>query len=168
MIVREPEQKLAQAPAGVHAAVCVDEIDMGLVPNRFDPEAPPVPTVRLLWQIGEDDLKTGLPFLVKKDYRASLHEKAALRADLEAWRGRAFTFDELVGFDLENIIGVPCLLNLVEKTGSKGGKFTNIKSIMPLPKHMTKLEPRGYTRKKDRINEAPAAPAHDEDDVPFN
>ncbi len=173
MIVKEPEGKLSQVPPGVHAAVCVDEVDMGKQPNRFDPESAPVPTVRLWWQIAEDDPKTGKPYLVRQDYRASLHEKSRLRKDLEAWRGRPFTFDELVGFDLENVVGVGCMLNMVEKAGKNGGKFSNIAGIMPLIKHVTKPEARDYVRVKDR--HTVAMPAHHEDqgpdyiddDVPF-
>lgn len=149
MVVREPESQFLPAPAGVHAAVCVDEVDMGMVPNRFDPESGPVHTVRLVWQIGED-MKDGKPFLIKKDYRASLHEKAALRGDLECWRGKPFTFDELVGFDLEQIIGAPCMLNIIHKSGRKGGVFANIAAIMPIAKGMVKLAPRDYVRMKDR------------------
>lgn len=174
MLVREPETNFVVVPPGVHAAVCVDEIDMGLQPNRFDPEKPPSPTVRLIWQIGEDDPKTGKPMVVKKDYRASLHEKAALRKDLEAWRGRPFTFDELVGFDLEKIVGACCMLNMVEKVGSRGGKFSNIAGIMPLIKHIAKLEPKEYVRVKDRPTSfsttedmPPHAEGIDDDDVPF-
>ncbi len=161
-IVKEPEGKLAQVPAGVHAAVCVDVVDMGKQSNRFDPESAPVPTVRLWWQVGEDDPKTGKPYLVRQDYRASLHEKARLRKDLEAWRGRPFTFDELVGFDLEQVIGAGCMLNMVEKAGKQGGKFSNIAGIMPLIKHMEKLEPRDYVRVKDRHTEAMPAASHDD------
>ncbi len=150
MIVREPESQFVPAPAGVHAAVCVDEVDLGELPNRFQPDADPVRTVRLVWQIAEAMPKDGKPYLIKKDYRASLHEKAALRKDLESWRGRPFTFDELVGFDLENIIGAPCMMNIVHKQGSKGGTFANIAAIMPLPKGMVKLDPRDYIRVKDR------------------
>ena len=40
----------------------------------------------------------GKPFLVRRRYTASLHEKSALRKDLESWRGRAFTNVELDGF----------------------------------------------------------------------
>lgn len=149
MIVREPESQFIPAPAGVHVAVCVDEIDLGLVPNRFEPESDPVPTVRLVWQIGED-MKDGKPYLIKKDYRASLHEKAGLRKDLEGWRGQQFTSIELAGFNLETIIGVPCMLNIVHKTGSKGGTFANIAAIMPLAKGMVKLAARDYIRMKDR------------------
>jgi hypothetical protein len=168
MIVREPEQQFIPAPAGVHAAVCVDEIDMGLVANRFDPQADAIYTVRLVWQIGED-MKDGKPYLIKKDYRASLHEKAALRKDLESWRGRPFTFNELVGFDLEQIIGAHCMMNIVHKTGSKGGTFANIAAIMPLPKGMVKLDPRDYTRVKDRPAAEPglvSQPRHHRDNAP--
>ena len=149
MIVREPESQYTPAPAGVHAAVCVDVIDMGLIPNHFDPSKPDTPTVRLVWQIGEDDEK-GKPFIVRKDYRASLHEKAALRQDLKSWRGRDFTPAELAGFDLDTIVSVPCLLNVVHNVSQKGGVFANIASIMPLAKGMAKLEPRDYVRMKDR------------------
>lgn len=173
--VKEPEGKLSQVPAGVHAAVCVDVVDMGKQPNRFDPEAAPAPTVRLWWQIGEDDPKTQKPYLVRQDYRASLHEKARLRKDLEAWRGRPFTFTELSGFDLESVIGAGCMLNMVSKVGKNGGTFSNIAGIMPLIKHVAKLEPKDYVRVKDR--KTAAMPEHHEEmppnsdfddaDVPF-
>ncbi len=175
MIVREPEQQFIQAPAGVHGAVCVDEVDMGLLPNRFDPESGPVQTVRIFWQIDEV-MTDGRPYLIKKDYRASLHEKAGLRKDLEAWRGRPFTFDELAGFDLEAVVGAPCMINIVKKLSRKGKEFSNIASITPLPKGMNRIEPRGYVRVKDRPQPTAARnsePEHqpfadvNDDDVPF-
>jgi hypothetical protein len=154
MVVKEPESNFIPAPAGAHSAVCVDEIDLGYLPNHFDPESDDVLTVRLVWQIAED-MKDGKPFLIKKDYRASLHERAGLRKDLESWRGQPFTSAELVGFDLENIVGAPCMLSVIHKTGSKGGTFANVASIMPLPKGMAKLTPRDYVRMKDRPQDAP-------------
>lgn len=174
MIVREPESQFVQAPPGVHSAVCVDEIDMGLVANRFDPESDPVPTVRLVWQIAED-MPDGKPFLIKKDYRASLHEKAGLRKDLEGWRGRPFKFEELCGFDLENVVGVPCMLNITEKVSKKGKHFSNIAAIMPLAKNMEAIQPRAYVRMQDRTPEPVRSvqPEHqpfgniDDDDIPF-
>jgi len=163
IIVKEPESQFLPAPAGVHAAVCCDAVDLGMVPNRFDPDSGPVHTVRLVWQIGED-MKDGKPFLIKKDYRSSLHEKAALRGDLEGWRGAPFTWQELAGFDLENIIGKPCMINIVHKTGRKGGVFANVAAIMPLAKGMVKLTVRDYVRVCDRPpKETPAltsAPRH--------
>lgn len=175
MIVKEPESQFVQAPPGVYGAVCVDEIDMGLVANKFDPEQPPAPTVRLVWQLSEQ-MEDGKPFFIKRDYRASLHEKAALRKELESWRGRPFTFDELAGFDLETVVGAPGLINVVQKLSKKGKMFSNISSIMPLPKGMAKLAARDYVRVKDRPKPVSAPMpgpemqpfGHiDDDDVPF-
>lgn len=178
MVVKEPESNFIPAPAGVHAAVCVDEIDLGYVANRFYPDADDVLTVRLVWQIAEE-MSDGKPFLIKKEYRASLHEKAGLRKDLESWRGRPFTEAEKVGFDLENVVGMPCMLNIIHKTGSKGGTFANIAAVMPLPRDMLKLTPRDYVRVNDRPKDEqiskprklqdqhPASMEIDDDDVPF-
>ena len=122
--------------------------------------------------IGPNDfLLDGKPFLIKRDYRASLHEKAGLRKDLEAWRGRPFTPTELLGFDLENVVGVPCTLNVIQKAGSKGGIFSNIAGIMPLAKGMLQMKPRDYIRVKDRpIKETVVKqePDHDQPPISFD
>ncbi len=153
MIVKAPEERFATAPAGTFVAICVDEIDQGMVANRFDADKPRH-MVRLVWQIDEkqDD---GTPYHITKDYTASLHEKAKLRKDLEAWRGKEFTFDELVGFDLENLIGKSCMLSIVHNTGSKGGTFSNVGGVMKLPKGMEPLTSNGYIRVKDRVKVSP-------------
>jgi hypothetical protein len=182
MIVKEPESQFIPAPAGVHAGVCVDEIDLGMVVREFGGAKSEKRMVRLVWQIAED-MKDGKPYLVKKDYTASLHEKAGLRKDLEGWRGRPFSFDELAGFDLEKVVGAPCMMNIVHATGRKGGTFANIAAIMPLAKGFVKLEPRDYVRQKDRpkvepgtngtakqhVDEPPPVDFNgiDDDDVPF-
>ncbi len=134
-------------PAGPHAAVCVDVIDLGKLPNTFKDGAL-VHKVRVVWQVAErkDD---GKPYLVSKQYTASLHEKASLRKDLDAWRGRKFTKEELAGFDLEQVIGAPCLLN-VEHTERAGSTYANVTSLMRLPKGMPVVTPSDYIRKKDR------------------
>ncbi len=55
---------------------------------------------------------------------------------LSAWRGRAFTEQELAGFDLAKVVGAPCLLNVIHEM--KDGKVREkIASISPLPKGMT-------------------------------
>ena len=60
-------------------------------------------------------LADGKPFLISRRYSLSLHEKSSLRRDLESWRGRAFTQEELRGFDLEVLIGVGCLVSVVHE-----------------------------------------------------
>tara|TARA_R110002020_G_scaffold49241_1_gene140287 strand:- start:1526 stop:1996 length:471 start_codon:yes stop_codon:yes gene_type:complete len=53
-----------------------------------------------------------------KQYTLSLNEKAALYKDLCAWRKKQFTDEELKGFDLTNVLGVTCDIDIGEtKTG---------------------------------------------------
>ena len=149
MIVKEPEGQLPLAPEGTFAAVCVDEVDLGEVTTSFNGNPNTRRMVRLVWQLTELD-KQNQPYFVRKDYTASLHEKAGLRKTLEQWRGKAFTVDELRGFDLENVVGVGCLVSVVHNTGSKGGLFANVAGVMRLPKGMTAPLADGYLRSKDR------------------
>ncbi len=154
MIVRAPEEKFATAPEGTFPAVCVDVIDLGIVPNRYDPEQPARDMVRFIWQLDEHD-ESGKPYYVRNDYTASLHEKAKLRKHLEAWRGRAFTQQELLGFDTEQVIGTGCLISIVHNSGSRGGVFANVGAVMKLARGMSAPRTNGYIRVKDRPVETP-------------
>lgn len=157
MIVKQPDEKFPAAPEGSFAAVCVDEIDLGKVKSNFNGEERERNMVRLLWQIDEE-MDDGKPYFIKQDYTASLDEKAKLRKHLQSWRGRAFTPQELLGFDLETVVGAGCLLSIVRVTGRKGGTFANVEGVMKLPKGMEAPRPRDYIRMKDR-KVMPALPA---------
>jgi len=159
-------------PAGPHSSVCVDVVDLGMVTSTFEGKPKTSHKCRIVWQVAERK-EDGTLFQVSKQYTASLHEKASLRKDLEAWRGKPFTKDEAAGFDVEHLIGVPCLLNVqhVERNGSTYG---NVTSLMRLPKGMPEIKATGYVRKKDRTDEhdAPVPPdgtygEADSDDIPF-
>lgn len=162
MIVKAPEPKFPPAPEGTYPGVCVDVIDLGKVENKmFGGERL---MVRIVWQIDEtmdDDtadkfkMPHGSRYIVKQDYTASLDEKAKLRKHLQSWRGRTFTQLELLGFDMESVVGIPCLLAIVHNSGSKGGTFANVESVMRPPKGMEVLKPEGYMRVKDRKPEEP-------------
>lgn len=164
------------APAGVHQAVCVDVVDLGILEVTYKGETKRQHKVNLAWQINEDR-DDGKPFLVFKRYTLSLHEKAGLRKDLESWRGKKFTRDEELGFDVETIIGTNCLLNITHN--QQGDKtYANVVSIMPLAKGMPTLSARDYVRKVDRTDETPSQVSGDlhdhgepppltDDDIPF-
>lgn len=157
MIIKAPGQKFPTAPEGTFSAVCVDEIDLGKVENKVFGGIRNM--VRLVWQIDEemdDDtaakfkMPRGSRHIIKQDYTASLDEKAKIRKHLQSWRGRAFTQQELLGFDMETVVGVPCLLSIVHNSGSKGGTFANVEAVMRLTKGATAIKPEGYIRVKDR------------------
>lgn len=68
-------------------------------------------------------------------YTASLSQKAQLRKDLTSWRGKEFTAEELKGFNLRNIVGVPCMIQIVHRKSADGTKtYANLASVTKLPK----------------------------------
>lgn len=159
------------APAGAHAAVCCDVRDLGLVTSTFGGKEKTQQKLLLSWLIAElrDD---GKHFIVAQRFTASLHEKASLRKFLEAWRGRAFTEEELAGFDVETLIGAPALLNVIQQT-KEGKTYANIASIMRLPKGMEAPKiPADFVRYQDReaakegATPQDAPPAHGDADAP--
>lgn len=93
----------------------------------------------IVWNIVGETVKVNdeeLPRVMSKEYTMSLGEKSTLRKDLEAWRGKPFSTEELQGFDLKNILNVPCQLQINQQ--EKNGKtYVNIAAIMAIPKGMT-------------------------------
>jgi hypothetical protein len=87
---------------------------------------------------GEDEsgrpliTKKGEPMTISKNYTLSLGEKAALRKDLQTWRGKEFTSDELRGFELKNILGHWAMLSVAKSTGGNGKEYTNIMTVNPV------------------------------------
>jgi hypothetical protein len=160
------------APTGAHSAVCVDVVDLGMLEVAFGGKKKTQHKIRIVWQIAEV-MADNRPFIVQKRYTLSLHEKAALRKDLESWRGREFTATELEGFDVETVIGVACLLNVIQQK-KDSSTYANVTSIMRLPKGMEPVKARDYVRVVDRQPEDAAREAEQQgdwtpmdDDVPF-
>lgn len=159
----------APAPEGVHHAVCADVIDLGMVQSAFPDEKTGQPKlqhkINVVWQIGEkrDD---GKRHQLYKRYTLSLHEKAHLRHDLESWRGKAFTFDELAGFDVERLVGANCLINVQHRKSKDGLKtYANVVAVMPLVKGMPKMGIHEYERWTPKATEPePDGPPPSDDD----
>ncbi len=162
-------------PVGPHAAVCCDVVDLGIWQDQY-PGQPPrnVRKIRLVFQTAEFR-EDGQRFTVGRMFTASLGEKANLRKFLESWRGRAFTPEELAGFDLVKLIGAPALVQ-VKHREKQGKTYADIDSVMQLPKGMVKLQVENYTRVKDREPQKPTTgdphdgfppPIDEDDDLPF-
>lgn len=167
------------APEGVHQAVCVDVIDLGMVQSTFADEKTGQPKVQhkvnVVWQIG-DKRDDGKRHQLYKRYTLSLHEKAALRHDLESWRGKAFSFDELAGFDVEKLIGANALVNVQHRqSADKTRTYANVVAIMPLAKGMPKMAAHDYQRQEPepkaqppQVDDEASVPDYEEGDpVPF-
>jgi hypothetical protein len=124
-------------PEGNHVAVCASIIDKGtqVVSYAGQPDKQQR-KVRISWEISGESREDGKPFYVSKNYTLSSNEKSNLRKDLESWRGVRFTQADFGpgGFQLKNVLGVGCMLNVVHSDGER--VFPNIASIAKMPKGM--------------------------------
>jgi len=131
-------------PEGFYHAICYSIHDLGTQFNeKFGKNSHKVlitwelPTERI--EIEKDGETKDLPRAISKRYTLSLHEKAILRKDLESWRGRSFTEKELDGFDLKNVLGANCAIQIIHN--KKDDKvYANISTIVPKIKEWEKKE----------------------------
>ena len=147
VIARRPSRTFTPAPEGLHAAVCVDVQNLGLVQGAWGPKH----KVRLVWQLEGFDEERGRRFEVARLYTLSLGERAALRKDLESWRGRKFTEVELEdGFDLEKLLGVNAQVQITHDLSDDGAMYANVTTVLPPVKGTPKLAAHEFVRLKDR------------------
>ena len=129
-------------PRGVYHAVCYAMIDLGTQYNEMYGNEQHKCWVS--WELPEERMEyegENRPRVISKFYTVSLHEKSNLRNDLESWRGKAFTVDELLGFDISKLLGANCQINVIHKTNKKGQTRAQVGSIMPLSRNMQKKQP---------------------------
>jgi hypothetical protein len=121
-------------PEGVHLARCVSIIDVGTqLNNKFQNYSR---QVVIQWEIPNEMIEINgekKPRLYSQDYTLSLHAKAKLRKHLEAWRGKSFTDEELDGFDMKNVLGKVCQLQIIHNK-KNDNVYANLGSIMACPK----------------------------------
>jgi hypothetical protein len=121
---------------GTYVGRCVRVIDIGTQHSEFSGKPMIKKQIIISWELPTEKIFDGefigQPYMVSKFYTASLHEKANLRKDLEAWRGRAFTDEELKGFELTKVLGAPCMLSVIHNDKGK----TKINGVIALPKGM--------------------------------
>jgi len=168
-------------PEGLFQAVCADAWEIWTEKRPEVWGGGLIDKTRIVWQLIKND-KEGKPLQVSKMYTASLHPKSNLRKDLEGWRGRKFTDEEAKEFELSNLIGANCQLQIIHNIGNDGITYANVQAIVPLGKGMTKMRVSSdFVRKKDRKRTderdeqhddgfgggAGAPPNDDDDDVPF-
>lgn len=123
-----------QPPSGNHISRCIRIVDLGTQKGEYKGKPKLTRKMFIVWELLGTAMEDGRPFVATKRYTASLGDKAYLRADLESWRGMPFTAQQLESFDMKNVLGKPCMLNLVP---SDDGKYMNVKAVTPLPNGIT-------------------------------
>ena len=137
-------QTIPKLEGGVYTATSSAIVDLGLqTSEKFQKTQR---KFMMIWNIKDEEVEVNgekLPRTITKEYSFSLNEKSTLRKDLQAWRGKMFTEEELQGFNLLNILNKACQLQIIleEKNGKQ---YNNIAGIMSLPKG-TVIEPLSNT-----------------------
>lgn len=177
IVAKDNEKKFEKLPlpeAGTVQAVCCAVWDLGIQKVTYMGEDKLQHKVIIAWEIAQlidapESEYNGKPYMLNKKYTLSIGEKANLRKDLESWRGKPFTSEELKsGVDLESLYGVNCLIG-VKHEEKNGVTYANVTALLPLAKGMTKIQP---VRAKDEqppkwVMEkiAEAVPQPDEDAI---
>jgi len=170
LIIKGGDGDFTPAPPGLYQAVCVDVVDLGVQEGPFGPKR----KLKIIWQLKTRNEKNER-FQVRASYTQSTHEKSRLRHDLESWRGRPFTREELRQLDAEKLIGANCQIQVAHRVSQQGRTYANAQAIVPLAKGMEKLKPEDYEREpwpdqEDIIEGAPAdepAVYPEDSDCPF-
>lgn len=132
---KKTASQVAPMDPGTYIAVCVGVVDIG--EQKSDLYNNYAQQVVFIWEIpsarievdGEDK-----PRWLSEFYRVSLNEKANLSKMLVSWRGKAFTEDEADGFDLSEMLGKACQLQVLLSARSDGAQCNRIAGVFGLPK----------------------------------
>ena len=139
-----------RVPPGAYIGRCYSLIDLGtqISAGKFGEKVQH--KIKIGWELfGEEEDGTPLtvvvdgkemPMTISKSYTVSLHEKASLRKDLAAWRGKDFTEDEAKGFNVAKLLGVYCMVN-VTHSESKGKIYSNVSGLTPIPGALRNAKP---------------------------
>lgn len=127
-------------PPGLHLARCYRIVDLGTQQSEYMGEIKYQRKIMLGWELhGKDDqgeelvTQNGDPLAIFKNYTLSWNEKANLRTDLQGWRNKPFTEEEMRRFDISTVLGAWCMLNVIERPGKNGKTYSNVGSIAPVP-----------------------------------
>jgi hypothetical protein len=157
-------------PAGVHMAICVQVIDLGLQPQTGKYPKPKhqvyikfeIPGVQVTWEKDGEE-KTG-PGTIGRTFGLSISEKSHLRPFLEGWRGKPFTAEEEAGFEITSILGKLCQLSIIHEQGEKTGKtYAKIQgafALIDLQKADLKMHPEKAKPSQELIAYSPES--HDQ------
>src|SRR5262245_41977388 len=113
-------------PEGIHPAVCVDVIDLGLVETEFQGQRRMVNKLRLFFET-EQKNEESKNCIISKTFTASLHPKAKLADFLGKWRGRPVVPGESI--DLAKLIGANCTLVISHQQNMVGRTYASIDAV---------------------------------------
>lgn len=140
LIAKNEGKEFERVGPGTYTGTCIWVIDLGTQKTTYKGEDKLLHKVLIGFELTNEKMENGQPFMALERYTVSLNEKANLRKMLEAWRGKAFTEEELQGFDIQKVLGQPALIGIVHNT-SGDKTYVNISTVAKLMKGQTAPEP---------------------------
>tara|TARA_R100000458_G_C8183629_1_gene179795 strand:- start:175 stop:744 length:570 start_codon:yes stop_codon:yes gene_type:complete len=120
--------KYPTIPLGVQKARCISVLDLGTQENNWQGEISWKRKVWFEWEVPEHTDSNNEPLTTGKFYNVSFYEKSNLSKDLTSWRGKPFSAQEKKQFNMGDMLGQTCQIQIMEKDSGK----QQIVSIMPL------------------------------------
>lgn len=138
LTISEKDTIYAPISEGLHEAICIGLYDLGVVyDDKFKKSSE---KVIIQWELIDETYELDgkeLRRTTSKTFTKSFNEKSNLRKTLKSWRGRDFTAAELDLFDLRNILGTPCQLQISHSvSGDK--TYANIDSVVSFGRNKEK------------------------------
>ncbi len=144
------DSNFKRVPAGAYIGRCYSLIDLGTQKTDGQFGVKMNHKIKISWELfGDDDQGNPLtvdvdgvemPMTISKNYTVSLHEKANLRKELAAWRGRDFTEEEAKAFDVSKLVGAYCMVN-VTTSETNGKTYSNVAGLTPIPSALKNNKP---------------------------
>ena len=128
------------APAGTHIARCFRMIHVGERDYQYQGEPKKRNSLWVYFELPNElavfnPEKGEEPYSVNIEYNHVPYETAKIIKHINSWRGKALTPQEIDDFDVQSLLGQPCMLTIVHNTSATNGKtYANITSISGLPK----------------------------------
>jgi hypothetical protein len=142
-MIQAPKQEsnYEPAPAGNHIARVYRVIHIGTAPEPYMGVMQDMNKILIGFELcdvkKEFTKEKGMePMTISREFTLSMGKKSNLRKFIEGMYGVALQDEEAYSFDMTNMLGEACLLNVVHKTSSKGTVYALIQSAAPIPKGM--------------------------------
>lgn len=120
------------APVGAHLGILTKIVDLGTQISEYPPgSGEEIKRTQQIWtwELPNELMEDGQPFIVSKFYTKSLGEKATLTKDLTSWLGKT----PKVPFDDETLLGKSCQVIV---TGRENSDKIKVSGLAPVPKGM--------------------------------
>ena len=140
---------------GTYMGVCIGVVDIGEQTSTFGTKTDTKDRILFVIEFPSETIEIDgerKPRQLSKEVTKTNSEKGTLKALISAWTGKTYTEEELIEFELFDLLGQPCMVTV---SLSANGNYSNISNIVQFPKGFPapKTETQPYTFDMDDWND---------------